>query len=606
MKTTFHKVLILFFAINLFPGTNALAQVPEWADTVLFNGKIIQADTENPLDSNIAEAVAIKRGKIMAVGDEASIMALAHANTNRIDLGGKTVVPGLIDTHSHIQEYALGHFGPILVPELREVRVQGDNWAEVKANSLEAIKLMVDRTESGKWIVIGLPYRFDDPNGNKVTNTAAIFAPWGVIPGVDEPVVTRTEMDQVAPNNPILVSGAATAIFNSYALNLIEDFYGQAEHPRLDMETGASGVLLARSVRGDIITGGVDTFAEIIRREAEEWVGFGMTTISTSFSEITTLRAFYQLEEQGKLPNRMAFSHGWALTANPQAPNFYRYYGIPDGFGSPRLWTTGVSVINLDHVPPNVEMTLQVGDVSDYTKKQEFSWLNDTSQGNITDVLMTQLRAGHSLKGNHIGGDYTMDRYMDIIDSIAKERGWSPEHVRSLAIGYDHSRIYPRPDQIPRMAQMNIQASIGPKYLESNSSGEGLVELYGREIVDEWQVPTRSLVEGGVLTAWEIDTHAIAQRPGNAFYYIQLLVTRNIDGEVYGAQNRVDRLTALYTATRWAAEYVRRADTLGSIEPGKWADLVVLERDYLEVPDEEIHTVNPVMVMVAGEVEYQE
>ncbi|NNE37386.1 MAG: amidohydrolase family protein, partial [Gammaproteobacteria bacterium] len=183
---------------------------------------------------------------------------------------------------------------------------------------------------------------------------------------------------------------------------------------------------------------------------------------------------------------------------------------------------------------------------------------------------------------------------------------WSPEHVRNLAIGYDHSRIYPRPDQIPRMAQMNIQASIGPKYLESNGSGEGLVELYGREIVDEWQVPTRSLVEGGVLTAWEIDTHAITQRPGNAFYYLQLLVTRNIDGEIYGAQNRVDRLTALYTATRWAAEYVRRADTLGSIEPGKWADMVVLERDYMSIPDEEIHTANPVMVFVAGEVEYQE
>ncbi|NNE36706.1 MAG: hypothetical protein HKN08_00250, partial [Gammaproteobacteria bacterium] len=166
MKTILHKLFILLLVINFITGINALAQVPEWADTVLLNGEIIQADTENPQDSNIAEAVAIKRGKIMAVGDNASILELAHANTNRIDLGGRTVVPGLIDTHSHIQEYALGHFGPILVPELREVRVQGETWAEVKANSLQAIQLMVERTDPGKWIIIGLPFRFKDPNGN--------------------------------------------------------------------------------------------------------------------------------------------------------------------------------------------------------------------------------------------------------------------------------------------------------------------------------------------------------------------------------------------------------------------------------------------------------
>lgn len=602
MKNEARKVLVCLVVISCLNIGVVNAQVPEWADKIFFNGKIVQADTPQPQNSSVAEAIAIKHGKILAVGSNREIQALAHENTQRIDLQGRTVLPGLIDTHSHIQEYGVSHFGPELVPELRQIRIQGSTWAEVKENALNAIRQRATQIQPGQWIVAALPFEFKDPNGNTIASTAAIFAPWGVIPGVNEPVVTRSEMDKAAPNNPVLISGAATAIFNSRAVELIKERFGQIDHTRFHPETGASGVLLSRAVPADIIVEDLDTYAEIIKREAEEWVAFGITTISTSFSELSTLRAFYQLEQKEELPIRMAFSHGWALTANRHAPNFYRYYGIPDGFGSPRLWTTGTSVINLDHIPPNVEMSLAPPAVSQHTKNQEFTWLNDTSPGNMTDILRAQLKAGHSLKGNHIGGDRTMDRYMDIIESVADEEGWSEAYVRSLSIGYDHSRIYPRPDQIPRMARLGIQASIGPKYI----GGENLVELYGKEIVDSWQVPTKALIEGGVLTAWEIDTHAITQVPGNAFHYLELLVTREMDGVVHGPKNRVDRLTALYTATRWAAEYVRRGDVLGSIEPGKWADIVVLERDFLTVPDDEIHTVNPVMVLVGGEIEYQE
>jgi predicted amidohydrolase YtcJ len=64
-------------------------------------------------------------------------------------------------------------------------------------------------------------------------------------------------------------------------------------------------------------------------------------------------------------------------------------------------------------------------------------------------------------------------------------------------------------------------------------------------------------------------------------------------------------MTALYTATRWAANYVRRENVLGSIEPGKFADLVVLEKDFLTVPDDQINTVNPVLVMLGGKIAYQ-
>lgn len=81
-------------------------------------------------------------------------------------------------------------------------------------------------------------------------------------------------------------------------------------------------------------------------------------------------------------------------------------------------------------------------------------------------------------------------------------------------------------------------------------------------------------------------------------------MSRSVDGNVYQPGERIDRMTALLMATRWAAEYVLREKVLGAIEAGKWADLVVLDRDYMSVPEEEISKVRPVMTMVGGRIVY--
>ena len=83
------------------------------------------------------------------------------------------------------------------------------------------------------------------------------------------------------------------------------------------------------------------------------------------------------------------------------------------------------------------------------------------------------------------------------------------------------------------------------------------------------------------------------------------MVTRDVNGTVYAGSERIDRVLALKTGTVWAAEYVLREQVLGSLEPGKWADLLVLNRDYLSVPEREIGTVAPVLTLVGGKAVYE-
>ena len=80
-------------------------------------------------------------------------------------------------------------------------------------------------------------------------------------------------------------------------------------------------------------------------------------------------------------------------------------------------------------------------------------------------------------------------------------------------------------------------------------------------------------------------------------------ITREFDGKVWQPEERIDRVHAMKMWTRWAAEYVRHPDQLGSLEEGKWADLLVIDRDYFTVPVDDILKVRPLMTMVGGKVE---
>jgi predicted amidohydrolase YtcJ len=142
--------------------------------------------------------------------------------------------------------------------------------------------------------------------------------------------------------------------------------------------------------------------------------------------------------------------------------------------------------------------------------------------------------------------------------------------------------------------------SCAPKYVEDSPE---VLRDYGEQYLG-WIAPVKSLLDAGVKTVLEIDDRDIF-KVGTAFHYLDVMVNREVEGKVYAAKEQVDRVIALKTATSWAAEYVYRENVLGSLERGKYADLLVLSSDYFTVPEREIRKVKPLMTMVGGKIVYQ-
>ena len=186
---------------------------------------------------------------------------------------------------------------------------------------------------------------------------------------------------------------------------------------------------------------------------------------------------------------------------------------------------------------------------------------------------------------------------MDAIEDARKKGGLTDDEIRQKRNTTDHCTINPRPDQIQRLKKLGMIVSCEPKYIEE--AAQRILRDYGEEYL-KWNVPIKSMIDAGVKPVVELDSRLKADK--NAFYFAQLLVTREAAGRTWNLQERVDRVMALKMFTRWAAEYVLRENDLGSIERGKWADLIVLDRDYMTIAENEMNKIQVLLTMVGGRI----
>jgi predicted amidohydrolase YtcJ len=120
-------------------------------------------------------------------------------------------------------------------------------------------------------------------------------------------------------------------------------------------------------------------------------------------------------------------------------------------------------------------------------------------------------------------------------------------------------------------------------------------------------VPIQNILKAGGKVVGEFDDRRLQKKQGGAFAHVQYAVTRkDSQGRVWGAKQAVDKETALKMFTRWAAEYVLRDKVLGSLEADKWADFIVIDRNYLEVADNDLDKINVLMTVVGGKTVYLE
>ncbi len=144
-------------------------QLIVYPELIIHNGKIVTVDdkttSRNP--GTIVQALAVRDGKILALGDNQEILALRGPQSQVIDLKGRTVVPGIIDTHSHLQSYAINHYGWRELAKRRiPIRAEsGESWESVKRKALDRIREAAAQRQAGEWIAMSLPREALDQNG---------------------------------------------------------------------------------------------------------------------------------------------------------------------------------------------------------------------------------------------------------------------------------------------------------------------------------------------------------------------------------------------------------------------------------------------------------
>jgi predicted amidohydrolase YtcJ len=561
-------VAFFLFAIEAF-GQSMPAELVQYAETIFHNGKIVTVDER----STIAQAVAVRNGKILAVGRNAQILKLAGPKTVKIDLKGKTMLPGLIDTHSHLQEYALDHWGEDH-PVLKYTKVGGKNEDEVLAEIKKTLESSVKGLKPGQWIRLNLE---NSEDGRALLRQGKL---------------TNATIDPLTPQNPVLIKSGTRGLLNSLGVQeYIKEFGGP--DPEMDAKTGyLRSTTIVRDMNADLfMKGHLDELAEIYHKELVEWSGYGITTWSSSLSAVNNLNAMQLLERKGRLPIRLAWGHAHGVSMATGAES-YRRLGDLLGSGSDYLWNNGVGVVSVDGSYPEICTTIEA---QERIKNREICRL--TSGSGRQNMLYSMVKAGHRISNIHVAGDSSVDRVIDTIEQASKEAGLNLDQIRAKRHSIDHCVMNPRPDHYERLKKLNMFVSCAPKYIENVAPR--ILRDYGEEYL-RWNVPVRSLVAAGVNTVIELDVHLTPRK--NAFYYVQLLLTREAAGKIWNLSEKIDRMTALKMFTRWAAEYVLRENVLGSIEPGKLADLIVLDRDYMSIPENEMAKTQVLLTMVGGKI----
>jgi predicted amidohydrolase YtcJ len=535
------------------------------ADLLLQNGRIYPVEPAHLR----AQAVAVKDGRIFAIGDDSALEPLIGSETRVIHLEGRLVLPGFTDSHIHFLAYALRRHQIILGGV--------DDWEEIRRR----IRTGLERAAPGEW-VLGWGW-----NQNL----------WG-----DGTFPSKADLDDIAPRNPVAL--ARTDLHTLWVNSLALEKAGiTAETPdppegRIDRDpaTGEpSGILrewgAMRLVEDVIPVPDDDAVDAALRETITEAHQLGLTGIHDMRVEtdrLNTLRAFQRLHRRGELTLRVSC----ALPVDRLDEAIA--VGLGSGLGDATLRMGGVKVFTDGSMGSGTAWMLEP-----YADAPHNYGLAITSKEQLCDIARRAEQAGLSLN-IHAIGDRAVREVLDVLAEIRDENeGWRMEN--GLRHRIEHVQIV-HPDDIPRLAQLGVIASMQPVHVMDDWPVADRVWGHERS---RTAYALRSLLDAGTHLALGSDCPVA---PLNPLLGIQAAVMRqNEKGEPRDGWYPEERLTVAEVVrgyTMGPAYAVGLEDVLGSIAPGKLADLVVLDQDIFEIEPVEIASVKPTMTIFDGRVVY--
>jgi len=534
------------------PADRVFAQGQQGADLILTNGKIITVDGR----FSIAQAVAIRGERIQAVGTNQEITRLAGPTTRRIDLRGRSVVPGLIDNHAHyMEEGVLWTF---------ELRLDG---IESRKQALEMIRAKAASLRQGEWV-----YTLGGWSPDQFADDKRPFA--------------REELDKVAPNHPVLLQFTrAETYLNSRAVETLG--LARRSDPWIRRDAGGqpTGVLDAGGANFGPATGISEAIPRPTISQVEvnslamirELNSAGLTASGgTCPDEFVPI--FQRLAREGRLNKRFLCLVAVATGNNADAVT----KNLP-GIGELKLFQGDNWV---DHFAYGEGLYGPAGDsmvAPRATQRPE-----DFQQwGRIAREIA---RAGLPLH-SHTTLEGTFDGFLDQIEQINKEipvRNLRWVLIHDEQVGARH---------LERMRSMGVTAGIQPRATIMGG-------IYHRAHGDRaFSMPDFRLIQDSGIV-WGLGTDAFEVNQYRPFTTLGFAVTGRMVGGAVVNRRTVTREEALIAHTRGSAYQILQENNLGSIQTGRLADMVVIDRDYLTVPMDQIKDIRSVMTIVGGRVAY--
>lgn len=547
------------------------------ADLILHNGRIVTVDQK----FSIQQAIAIQGGRITAVGtNEAVLRAERGARTRMIDLAGRAVLPGLIDSHVHPQGAGQSEF--------RRRLPKFDSFAAVQSYIRERART----TPKGQWIVV--PRTFP-------TRLKEMRMP------------TREVLD-VTTEHPVMFDASYVVVANTYALKHSGITRDTANPPGGEIVKDArgepNGILknaqrLLKGLRGN------DSFTEAESVDALEgmlkrYVAAGLTSIIDRALTPDGIERYRKLKSAGRLPLRVAMT--WRIDASAPAEQLVKQIRE-----SPLRGGEGDDWLRLSVFKVTLDGGMTIGTA--YQRhpygpfgRQLYGKTNPDDRGQLfvepaklTAAMRAARDKGFALTAHSQGGG-AIDALLDTFEALNRERPLAPTRSHLMHASFQS------PEAIARAARMGVLADVQPAWLYLD--GPALEKVFGNEGM-RYFFPLRSYLRGGVTIAGGSD-HMIgwdkngAVNPYNPFLGMWTAVTRRmVDGRVLHAEERSGREQALRMYTIWGARMQKAEAAKGSLEPGKLADLVVIDRDYLTCPEEQIQNIEPVMTIIGGKVAWE-
>ena len=605
-----------------------LLQAQQTTDTILYNGKIVTVDDHSFSSSlgTIAQAMHVRDGKILHLGNNAEIRAMAGPNSRVIDLNGRTVIPGFVLTHEHPWDW--GSVNPyvlkkVLTDDIVVARFLENGSPQENAKAFPGVlSEAVSKARPGQWIYIveTSGKRFESQSMSNGGVGRALLDDSVRVP--DEMQITAEQIEAAAPDNPVYAGGwlVQSGIKGGEGINqrAIDEANQAMPDPRMNSLVPVEDESIrsnspARSTRrwmfGDVIMKDhYPQLVEVMKAELEWWAGYGMTSFASNAYTPSNLRVYRDLDSKRQMPVRYMWTWNWNPEYLYSDPFFLTDLATRTGEGSDYLWYGG-AIISVGAGCTTAE-PIESSKAYQYRLEQaqaqgqglqRFLNCNYDPGSQNAEFLEKYVQAGGRFVNLHAPGDRDIDNIMEIIERASKEAGMTEEEIRAKRHGLDHGTIWPRPDQLPVMKRLGILAD-GDTY-EIVTASPTVLDLYGERAVG-WVVPKKSLMQAEIYNSFEVDRPIATTETETIFSagMAPMITRRAWDGNVYAQNEAVDRESALKIATYMGAYYLLRENIMGSLEPGKWADFLVLDRDYLTIPEDDIKNIRVLMTTVGGKV----